>query len=148
MPEAPRANAERPEPSLINTNCPAAYGGAEPRSVGPEFIPDVDKRPTHTSTDKVPSRKDKRVPDEVEAPIPRPAKKRDVKTADKAAVKAHAFRLQAKSFFLTYPKCPLEPWEMVKLYEEKFYKSCGAVVSETHKDGSKHLHCLLKFETK
>lgn len=60
------------------------------------------------------------------------------------------FRLNAKSVFLTYPKCSLEPDHVLQtILACTKTKNCGAIVAqEYHKDGDKHLHVYLEFPKK
>jgi len=60
------------------------------------------------------------------------------------------FRLNAKSVFLTYPQCGLEPDHVLQtLLACTKTKDCGIIVAqELHKDGNKHLHVYLEFPRK
>lgn len=58
------------------------------------------------------------------------------------------FRLNAKTFFLTYPKCPI-PKEIVKAQIEDLKSPIeGIYAEELHEDGTPHIHVYIKFETK
>ncbi|APB03049.1 Rep [Common bean mottle virus] len=61
------------------------------------------------------------------------------------------FRLNAKNYFLTYPKCSLSKEEALSQLQQlstpvnkKYIKIC----SELHEDGQPHLHVLIQFEGK
>ncbi|KAF5206242.1 Replication-associated protein [Thalictrum thalictroides] len=61
------------------------------------------------------------------------------------------FRLQGKSIFLTYPKCPLIPMFMLDyLYNlfSSFNPTYARICQEDHEDGSPHLHCLIQTDKK
>lgn len=64
------------------------------------------------------------------------------------------FRLKGKKLFLTYPKCPIVPDEILKALKDTIKKELEKyiIVQEFHKDGTPHIHCLLEytqiFETK
>nr|UOL65980.1 replication-associated protein [Tomato leaf curl New Delhi virus] len=61
------------------------------------------------------------------------------------------FKIQAKNYFLTYPKCSLTKEETLSQLQtletptaKKFIKICR----ELHEDGSPHIHVLIQFEGK
>nr|CRI68561.1 Replication protein [Pepper huasteco yellow vein virus] len=61
------------------------------------------------------------------------------------------FRLNAKSYFLTYPQCSISKEEAVAQIQnlwtpvnKKYIKIC----KESHEDGQRHLHVLIQFEGK
>nr|ABU95066.1 AC1 [Tomato leaf curl New Delhi virus] len=61
------------------------------------------------------------------------------------------FRIDAKNYFLTYPKCSLTKEEALSQLQtletptaKKFIKICR----ELHEDGSPHIHVLIQFEGK
>jgi hypothetical protein len=59
------------------------------------------------------------------------------------------FRVNAKSVFLTYPKCLLTKEELIthlKTLKHTFNYYCVCI--EAHEDGTPHLHCVLKFNKK
>lgn len=60
------------------------------------------------------------------------------------------FRINAKHFSLTYPKCPLSKENVLSqlqlLFQNGFIRYCLA--QEKHQDGSLHLHGYLEFVTK
>nr|WBT00780.1 replication associated protein [Rose leaf curl virus] len=65
--------------------------------------------------------------------------------------RANSFRINAKNYFLTYPKCSLTKEEALSQLEaletptnKKYIKICR----ELHEDGSPHLHVLIQFEGK
>jgi hypothetical protein len=58
------------------------------------------------------------------------------------------FHLCSKSFFLTYPKCPLTKEEVHALLCAKGRAIHGGVIArELHEDGSPHIHVYLLLET-
>lgn len=62
--------------------------------------------------------------------------------------KSKNFRLQGKSFFLTYPQCPEEKKDLLE-----FLKGLGTVkkvivARELHESGEPHLHAYVNFEEK
>lgn len=63
---------------------------------------------------------------------------------------SHAqFRIQAKGWFLTYPKCSLTKEEVLEALKEKRSGLKQVLVSrELHEDGSPHLHCYLYYDSK
>lgn len=58
------------------------------------------------------------------------------------------FRIQAKFYSLTYPKCPIEPmWAkqfLLNRFKTQIQYVC--VAKELHQDGEPHLHALLQFK--
>ncbi|AFN80719.1 RepA [Sporobolus striate mosaic virus 2] len=59
------------------------------------------------------------------------------------------FRFRARSAFLTYPKCTLEPRDVVEHLYSKFRKygpKYCLVTREHHSDGDYHLHCLFQLD--
>nr|ANA76338.1 replication-associated protein [Euphorbia caput-medusae latent virus] len=61
----------------------------------------------------------------------------------------NTFRLQGKSIFLTYPKCPLLPIFLIDyLYQllNNFNPTYARVCTENHQDGEPHLHCLVQMD--
>nr|QNG62401.1 C1 [Tomato apical leaf curl virus] len=63
----------------------------------------------------------------------------------------NTFRLQGKSIFLTYPKCPLIPLFVIDyLFHllNDFKITYARVCQETHQDGELHLHCLVQLDEK
>jgi len=59
------------------------------------------------------------------------------------------FRINAKSVFLTYPKCTLSKEELsLHLYQLKHKYSYSCICLEQHEDGTPHLHAVLKFVKK
>lgn len=58
---------------------------------------------------------------------------------------------EVKGWFLTYPKCTLAPDEALEHLKNLPIKQGikeYIVAQEPHKDGSPHLHCFLKYDTK
>jgi hypothetical protein len=54
------------------------------------------------------------------------------------------FEIQSKSWFLTYPKCPMTKEEVHALLEAKGRPIAGGVIArELHEDGSPHIHVYL-----
>lgn len=59
-----------------------------------------------------------------------------------------SFRVNAKNFFLTYPKCHVSPKDIAEhIANVREYTSILAV-RELHEDGSPHLHVLVQFAQK
>jgi len=60
------------------------------------------------------------------------------------------FRFNAKTAWLTYPKCPIKPCEFMDCIDEKVRIEIAMcfVKQECHADGSKHLHAYLSFSRK
>jgi len=58
------------------------------------------------------------------------------------------FRINAKSFFLTYPQCPLQKEELKTFLDTKGRIVYTIIGRETHEDGHYHLHALVTYETK
>lgn len=57
-------------------------------------------------------------------------------------------RIQAKGWFLTYPRCSVSKEELMSFLKEMpRYDSC-VVCQEKHEDGEFHLHAFMKFTTK
>lgn len=57
------------------------------------------------------------------------------------------FRLQAKTLYLTYPRCEVTAAECLNRIQEYFPELDWAVVGrELHQDGTPHLHCLIKLQ--
>jgi Geminivirus Rep catalytic domain. len=63
------------------------------------------------------------------------------------AANAASFRIDSKSWFLTFPKCPLTKEEVHALLEAKGRPITGGVIArELHEDGSPHIHVYLLLE--
>lgn len=66
---------------------------------------------------------------------------------------AKRFRYQARSIFLTYPKCPLSKLDVYNYLESRFLQ-LGAIidkcciVQESHADGDLHIHAAFWFQDK
>ena len=60
------------------------------------------------------------------------------------------FRFNAKTAWLTYPKCPIVPKDFLECLDEKVRTEIAMcfVKQECHADGSKHLHAYLSFSRK
>jgi len=59
-----------------------------------------------------------------------------------------SFRIDAKGWFLTYPKCTLskeEAWELLK--QKKITIRRGCIGQEEHKDGTPHLHVYVELSS-
>jgi len=57
------------------------------------------------------------------------------------------FRIDAKGWFLTYPKCSLTKEEVLQALKEKRAALKQVIVCrELHEDGEPHLHCYLYYE--
>nr|QIS68539.1 replication-associated protein [Squash leaf curl China virus]QKW90634.1 replication-associated protein [Squash leaf curl China virus] len=62
-----------------------------------------------------------------------------------------AFKISAKNYFLTYPKCSLtkeEALSQLKTLETPTSKKFIKICRELHEDGSPHIHVLIQFEGK
>lgn len=57
-------------------------------------------------------------------------------------------RVQAKGWFLTYPKCDVTPQACLEYLQESFKIEEYVIAQEEHKDGSLHLHAFIKTEKK
>jgi hypothetical protein len=61
------------------------------------------------------------------------------------------FRLDGRSFFLTYPKCALSRDDVLAALKAKLVSSVitnYCISIEAHEDGTPHLHCLIVLEKK
>jgi len=56
-----------------------------------------------------------------------------------------SFRIQARTYALTYPKCPVERSVFDEEFKRKFVPVEFASAREQHKDGSYHLHVFVDF---
>lgn len=59
-----------------------------------------------------------------------------------------SFRLEAQTVFLTYPRCPRTKEEALAVLEETFPLDWAVVASESHQDGTPHLHVLARLRSK
>jgi len=59
-----------------------------------------------------------------------------------------SFRIQAKSFFLTYPQCEASKEDLFALLGTKGVIVHATIGQETHEDGNHHLHALVTYERK
>lgn len=62
-------------------------------------------------------------------------------------VVAKKFRIACRKLSLTYPQCPVSRESMMAFLSSKKNPSIVVVSQEQHKDGNKHLHCFLQYET-
>ena len=59
------------------------------------------------------------------------------------------FRINAKSVFLTYPKCLLTKEELQNFLCSLKHKASYVIIcKENHEDGTPHLHSVIKFQKK
>lgn len=58
------------------------------------------------------------------------------------------FRIQAKSFFLTYPQCNQTKQALKDFLDTKGRITYYLIGQETHQDGGYHLHALVTYEKK
>lgn len=58
------------------------------------------------------------------------------------------FRLQARSVFLTYPMCPIEPNQMLVYLQTMYPIKQYYIGRELHENGEPHLHAAITFERK
>jgi len=56
---------------------------------------------------------------------------------------ADTFRLSGKYFFVTYPKCPLEPQKGIPVFAKFKHYRCSVWGQERHLDGDLHLHAIV-----
>lgn len=64
---------------------------------------------------------------------------------------SHSFRVNAKNYFINYPRCSLsikEALSQLQHLEAPTNKKFIRVCQEQHEDGSPHLHVLIQFEGK
>lgn len=59
-----------------------------------------------------------------------------------------SFRINAKSFFLTYPQCSLSKQELKDFLDTKGRSTYILIGRELHEDGQPHLHALVSYEKK
>lgn len=57
-------------------------------------------------------------------------------------------RIQAKGWFLTWPKCPISKEDALELLKATGELTEWVVASELHQDGTPHLHAFLKYSRK
>lgn len=57
-------------------------------------------------------------------------------------------RQQAKGWFLTWPKCPMDKKEALEILQETGTVVEYVVASELHADGTPHLHAFVKYASK
>lgn len=58
-------------------------------------------------------------------------------------------RNRAKGWFLTYPKCPLEPEQVLAHFRSMpFAIKDYCIAKEDHKDGSHHIHAFIRYKDK
>ena len=58
------------------------------------------------------------------------------------------YRLNSKTLFLTYPKCPILPEDAFKILTGKVPVDKAVVGQEHHQDGDFHLHAYLALQKK
>jgi hypothetical protein len=58
------------------------------------------------------------------------------------------YSVNRKVFYLTYPKCPLDPKEALEQLKKIAPIKKYIIAQERHKDGDAHLHCYIMFENK
>lgn len=58
------------------------------------------------------------------------------------------YRLNTKSFFLTYPRCTLTKEQALTLLQDKLDIQTYYISREDHKDGTPHIHAFIKTHTK
>lgn len=62
------------------------------------------------------------------------------------------FRIDSKQFFLTYPKCNLEPVDVLERLKNRFLLKSVVltkyvIAKELHKDGDPHIHCYVAYSS-
>lgn len=79
-----------------------------------------------------------------------PAEEETLETSVTEKPKAKRFRLQGKSFTLTFAQCATKKEAAAERIEERWGKELkGYIVSEeAHKDGTPHLHAFIQFHEK
>lgn len=73
----------------------------------------------------------------------------DIEEFANPANKNGKFRLNAKSIFMTYPKCPIkkeQALEKLRVILKDWGLKNYIIAEENHKDGSKHLHAYVEME--
>lgn len=60
------------------------------------------------------------------------------------------FNLNSRTFFLTYPRCPVEPQIVLERLKTRFEDMSVVlnkyvVAQESHADGAKHIHCYVQY---
>ena len=58
------------------------------------------------------------------------------------------FRISSKSWFLTYPQCPVGKTLAMELLKSKRPVKGVVVASEKHEDGSPHLHAFILLKSR
>lgn len=58
------------------------------------------------------------------------------------------FRINAQSFFLTYPQCNIEPENLLKGLQDAHNVTSYAISQEQHQDGNPHLHAYIRLGQK
>lgn len=59
-----------------------------------------------------------------------------------------SFRINAKSFFITYPQCPKTKEEVKAFLESKAPLSYYLIGQELHQDGNPHIHAVVTYKRK
>lgn len=67
---------------------------------------------------------------------------------NKKTKRSPKFRLQAKNFFLTYPKCDVPKDEAFESLSHKVDLQYALIAQEQHMDGTPHLHALISSKIK
>lgn len=71
----------------------------------------------------------------------------DVEIIERPSIQRN-FRIQAKSFFLTYPQCNQTRQALKDFLHTKGRVTYYLIGQETHEDGGYHLHALVTYEKK
>jgi hypothetical protein len=69
-------------------------------------------------------------------------------TEPKKAANGAKFRLQSRSFFLTFPQCPASREQLAEALASKGKIEQGVIGQEAHASGDLHLHAYVKYDTK
>lgn len=56
-----------------------------------------------------------------------------------------SFKLHGKTFFLTYPQCPLDKQAVADMLATKGIIVKGLIGQEKHQDGNLHIHAYCKY---
>lgn len=71
----------------------------------------------------------------------------DVEVIERPSIQ-RSFRIQAKSFFLTYPQCTQTKQALKQFLDTKGRVVYYLIGQETHEDGGQHLHALVTYDKK
>ncbi len=72
----------------------------------------------------------------------------DSKSESEASMSMVSGSLNSMNMFLTYPQCNIDPKIALDLIIKMFSVQYAVVAHELHKDGSPHLHCVVKLKSR